>query len=255
MGISFSAPAGWKAQKQGNVFWLGSDTLEGLHPDHGALVRHRGPDAGGGEPGDISMRPAASSSSRHPSPSRSRKTAWPPNSAASSKAGSEGLRHRADFTAGRGSDHHGGGRRNELLGDLPQDRQGDRFECRLHRSAGRHLPHALFCRQVLFVHRRVDDNRRRGDRAPGHALSRTGAISTARSSALRARIGEAPGSPETPPAGKSRGTRPRASSLLSFPAANSALSATRSRGKKESSFSTGSSSPMQALRNAAADSS
>jgi len=30
MGISFSAPAGWKAQKQGNAFWLGSDTLKGF---------------------------------------------------------------------------------------------------------------------------------------------------------------------------------------------------------------------------------
>jgi hypothetical protein len=30
MGISFSAPAGWKAQKQGNTFWLGSDTLKGF---------------------------------------------------------------------------------------------------------------------------------------------------------------------------------------------------------------------------------
>jgi len=30
MGISFTAPAGWKAQKQGNAFWLGSDTLKGF---------------------------------------------------------------------------------------------------------------------------------------------------------------------------------------------------------------------------------
>jgi hypothetical protein len=30
MGISFTAPAGWKAQKQGSAFWLGSDTLKGF---------------------------------------------------------------------------------------------------------------------------------------------------------------------------------------------------------------------------------
>jgi hypothetical protein len=30
MGISFSAPAGWKAQKQENVYWLGSDTQKGF---------------------------------------------------------------------------------------------------------------------------------------------------------------------------------------------------------------------------------
>jgi hypothetical protein len=30
MGISFSAPPGWKAQKQDNTYWLGSDTQKGF---------------------------------------------------------------------------------------------------------------------------------------------------------------------------------------------------------------------------------